>query len=136
MPARLPCPKIPSTPPKNWCDSPSTSMYCSARKRTTAWAVVSRSVFTARHVIAMRTHCPKSDTRKMLCHDADIARADRDTKDGGGSIQVLTKVGAVLDLLAEHGELGAAEISAATGEPRSSVYRILGSLERLDMVEP
>ena len=70
-----------------------------------------------------------------MCHHADIARADRDTNDGGSSIQVLTKAGAVLDLLAEHGELAAAEISAATGEPRSSVYRILGSLERLDMVE-
>ena len=42
----------------------------------------------------------------------------------------------MLDLLAERGELAAAEIAALTGEPRSSVYRILGSLEKLEMVEP
>jgi DNA-binding IclR family transcriptional regulator len=30
----------------------------------------------------------------------------------------------------------AAEIAAATGEPRSSVYRLLSSLEDMDMVEP
>lgn len=70
-----------------------------------------------------------------LCHHADIARPGEDTTNSGGSIQVLTKVGAVLDLLAERGELAAAEIAALTGEPRSSVYRILGSLEGLGMVE-
>ena len=70
-----------------------------------------------------------------LCHHADIARPGEDTTNSGGSIEVLTKVGAVLDLLAERGELAAAEIAALTGEPRSSVYRILGSLESLDMVE-
>jgi DNA-binding IclR family transcriptional regulator len=70
-----------------------------------------------------------------LCHHADIARPVQDTS-SGGSIQVLAKVGGVLDLLAERGELAAAEIANLTGEPRSSVYRILGSLEKLDMVEP
>lgn len=53
-----------------------------------------------------------------------------------GSIQVLHKAAAVLELLAERGELSVAEIAEATHEPRSSVYRLLASLEDLDMVEP
>jgi DNA-binding IclR family transcriptional regulator len=52
-----------------------------------------------------------------------------------GSIQVLAKVGAVLSLLAERGEMPVADIATLTGEPRSSVYRILASLENLEMVE-
>ena len=41
----------------------------------------------------------------------------------------------VLDLLAERGEATAAELADDLGEPRSSVYRLLASLQALDMVE-
>jgi DNA-binding IclR family transcriptional regulator len=52
-----------------------------------------------------------------------------------GSIQTLSKAATVLDLLAARGELTVAEISEATSEPRSSVYRLLASLEDLELVE-
>lgn len=51
-------------------------------------------------------------------------------------IQLVDKVAAVLDTLAEHGELSVVELARATAEPRSSMYRLLGSLERLGWVEP
>lgn len=41
----------------------------------------------------------------------------------------------VLDLLADHRKLTIAQLSEMTGEPRSSLYRLLGSLEGLDFVE-
>jgi DNA-binding IclR family transcriptional regulator len=53
-----------------------------------------------------------------------------------GGIQLVDKVAAVLDALAEHGELSATELARATLEPRSSVYRLLTALERLGYVEP
>lgn len=51
-------------------------------------------------------------------------------------VQVLEKAGTLLDRLAEQGELSAARLAELVGEPRSTVYRLLGSLRRLDMVEP
>lgn len=51
-------------------------------------------------------------------------------------VQVLAKVGALLDQLAEDGETTAAELADRIGEPRSTVYRLLATLQRLDMVEP
>ncbi len=52
------------------------------------------------------------------------------------SIQVLDKASAILDALAQHGAASAAELATAIGEPRSSVYRLLASLQRHEMVEP
>lgn len=53
-----------------------------------------------------------------------------------GTIQVLSKAAKLLDLLADKGELTASEIAACDSEPRSSVYRLLGSLQQLEFVEP
>lgn len=53
-----------------------------------------------------------------------------------GSIQVLSKAAKLLDLLAVEGELTASEIATHDDEPRSSIYRLLASLQELDMVEP
>jgi DNA-binding IclR family transcriptional regulator len=53
-----------------------------------------------------------------------------------GSVQVLGKVSLLLDRLAEEGELSAARLAELIGEPRSTVYRLLASLQELDMVEP
>lgn len=55
------------------------------------------------------------------------------TRDG---VLVLHKAGALLDCLAERGEVGASELAEAIGEPRSSVYRLLSSLVQIEMVEP
>src|SRR5215203_993303 len=43
-PATLPWPKIPKHPAKKRCSAPSRSTYWFARKRTSAWAIVSRTV--------------------------------------------------------------------------------------------
>jgi DNA-binding IclR family transcriptional regulator len=52
------------------------------------------------------------------------------------SVQVVAKVDAVLVNLAEDGETTAADLADRVGEPRSTVYRLLSTLQRLDMVEP
>jgi DNA-binding IclR family transcriptional regulator len=55
------------------------------------------------------------------------------TPDSG--VQVLVKAAAVLDLLAARGAMSAAGLALELGEPRSSVYRLLGTLQRLELVE-
>jgi len=52
------------------------------------------------------------------------------------SIQVVIKVGALLDGLAEVGESTASDLADRIGEPRSTVYRLLSTLQQLEMVEP
>jgi DNA-binding IclR family transcriptional regulator len=52
------------------------------------------------------------------------ADVDRDS----GGLELISKAGAVLDVLEEHGEASAADLAAALGEPLSSVYRLLQSL--------
>jgi len=43
-PATLPWPKIAKTPANRGYSRPSISLFCDARKRTSAWAIVSRIV--------------------------------------------------------------------------------------------
>ncbi len=43
-------------------------------------------------------------------------------------LDLVTKAGAILDALEAQGELTAAELAAATGEPLSSIYRLVRSL--------
>lgn len=50
-------------------------------------------------------------------------------------VQVVAKAVAVLDRLAEGGETSASDLADRIGEPRSSVYRLLATLQRLDLVE-
>jgi DNA-binding IclR family transcriptional regulator len=54
----------------------------------------------------------------------------------GTPVQVLGKVALILDRLAEEGEVSAGRLAELVGEPRSTVYRLLASLQALDMVEP
>jgi DNA-binding IclR family transcriptional regulator len=54
----------------------------------------------------------------------------------GNSVQVLGKVALILDVLAEEQEVSAGRLADLIGEPRSTVYRLLSSLQTLDMVEP
>lgn len=51
-------------------------------------------------------------------------------------VQSLAKAAAALDRLADAGELTAAELATALGEPRSSVYRLLAGLGEAGLVEP
>jgi DNA-binding IclR family transcriptional regulator len=69
---------------------------------------------------------------KRSATPAEVPAGVRD----GGSIQVLNKAVALLELLADRGEMGAADLAAATDEPRSSVYRLLASLADLGLVDP
>lgn len=58
------------------------------------------------------------------------------TRPEPGGMAVITKAGALLDLLAARGALSPAAIADGLGEPRSSVYRLLASLENVGWVEP
>lgn len=68
------------------------------------------------------------------------AQQDQERRDRGEDrrrppIQVIEKAGLLLDALASASELTAAELAEALHEPRSSVYRLLTSLNGLGMVE-
>jgi DNA-binding IclR family transcriptional regulator len=52
------------------------------------------------------------------------------------SVLVLGKAMAILDQLSLQGELTPTRISELIGEPRSTIYRLLSSLQQADMVEP
>lgn len=60
------------------------------------------------------------------------------TRKGGKepSVAVLGKATAVLDTLASAREATTSEVSRLLGEPRSSVYRLLNTLDALGLVEP
>jgi len=51
-------------------------------------------------------------------------------------LQLVRKSVELLDRLATEREATAAQLAERMGEPRSSVYRLLSSLQQLDMVEP
>jgi DNA-binding IclR family transcriptional regulator len=53
-----------------------------------------------------------------------------------GSVAVLAKATAILELLAGEGELTPGQLSELVGEPRSTVYRLISTLQKLDYVEP
>jgi DNA-binding IclR family transcriptional regulator len=59
-----------------------------------------------------------------------LASSDQDN-----SVQVIAKAAAILDALADDGEASASELATRLGEPRSSIYRVLASLQQLDMVD-
>ncbi len=52
------------------------------------------------------------------------------------SLGLVRKSVELLDQLAAEREATAAQLAERMGEPRSSIYRLLGSLQTLDMVEP
>jgi DNA-binding IclR family transcriptional regulator len=54
---------------------------------------------------------------------------------GAAPVAVLAKAVAVLDHVAEEGEVTPARLAELTGEPRSTVYRLLASLQELGLIE-
>jgi DNA-binding IclR family transcriptional regulator len=52
-----------------------------------------------------------------------------------GGLELISKAGAILDILEQHGEAGAADLAAAIGEPLSSIYRLLQSLTAIGWVD-
>src|SRR3954453_23752572 len=55
---------------------------------------------------------------------------------GAARVAVLAKAVAVLDGIAEAGSATPAQLAERTGEPRSTVYRLLASLQELGLIEP
>lgn len=55
-------------------------------------------------------------------------------RDGG--LQSVIKAFGLIEALIEKGEAGAAELAELTAEPRSSVYRMLATLQQMNLVEP
>jgi DNA-binding IclR family transcriptional regulator len=62
--------------------------------------------------------------------------AEGRSSNGSASVAVLAKAMALLDCIAEEGEVTPARLAELTGEPRSTIYRLLASLQELDLVEP
>ncbi len=55
--------------------------------------------------------------------------------DSPKGLRLVEKAVEVVDQLAQHGELTVARLAEITGEPRSSLYRLVSSLESLGLVE-
>lgn len=51
------------------------------------------------------------------------------------TVAVLGKAVRLIELLAEHGEMTPAKLAELTGEPRSTVYRLLSTLDELELVD-
>ena len=65
---------------------------------------------------------------------ANLSRTTDLERDSGG-LELISKAGAVLDILEHHKEASAADLAAALGEPLSSVYRLLQSLTTTGWVD-
>ena len=65
---------------------------------------------------------------------AKLSRTMDLERDSGG-LELISKAGAVLDILEQHKEASAADLAAALGEPLSSVYRLLQSLTTTGWVD-
>ena len=60
----------------------------------------------------------------------------RSEGNGATSVAVLGKAMALIDRIAEVGAATPAQLAELTGEPRSTVYRLLANLQQLELVEP
>lgn len=58
-----------------------------------------------------------------------------DKGSAGQSVDLIVKADEILDVLRSRGQATVAEIAEANDEPRSSVYRLLGTLESIGVVE-
>src|SRR4051794_7265246 len=94
------------------------------------------------HQVIKRAEPDRSSTTCPNSHEADALSAlydacmAREQTNGTGSVAVLGKAMALLDRIAEEGEATPARLAELTGEPRSTVYRLLASLQQLELVEP
>jgi DNA-binding IclR family transcriptional regulator len=64
----------------------------------------------------------------------DDRMADGGAEDGG--IEILSKAGAIVDALAQARQLTVGALAESVGEPTSSTYRLLQSLQAMGWVEP
>jgi DNA-binding IclR family transcriptional regulator len=54
---------------------------------------------------------------------------------GGSAVEILVKADEILEFLRQRGEMTVAQIADGVDEPRSSVYRLLATLEEIEFVE-
>lgn len=67
----------------------------------------------------------------------EISRSERESRQAeAGRVQILDKIAALLDHLAERGELSVAQAADGVAEPRSTVHRLLEGLRGVGYVEP
>jgi DNA-binding IclR family transcriptional regulator len=64
----------------------------------------------------------------------DLKRDGR--SNGQTGVAVLAKAVAIIERIAEAGEITPARLAELTGEPRSTIYRLLATLQELGLVEP
>lgn len=69
---------------------------------------------------------------------AQVSEKSAEGRSAGGAapVAVLAKAVALLDHVAAEGEATPARLAELTGEPRSTVYRLLASLQELELIEP
>ena len=65
----------------------------------------------------------------------DRKSAAAPSANGRGSVAVLGKASALLDFIAAEGEPTPGRLAELAGEPRSTVYRLLATLQELELVE-
>jgi DNA-binding IclR family transcriptional regulator len=65
----------------------------------------------------------------------DVQRGGRGSP-GPAGVAVLAKAMAIVERIAEAGEITPARLAELTGEPRSTIYRLLATLQELGLVEP
>jgi DNA-binding IclR family transcriptional regulator len=65
-----------------------------------------------------------------------VASATETNGRSAGGVAVIAKAVQLIEQIAEMGEATPAQLAEATGEPRSTVYRLLKSLQELELVEP
>ncbi len=71
-------------------------------------------------------HCDRHESKQR--REKTLSKPDN-------PVQVLAKMDAVFEVLAAERELSAADLAERIDEPRSSVYRLLSSLQQLSLVE-
>src|SRR5215210_4674369 len=72
----------------------------------------------------------------MAATPANDMRAKERRANGHAPVAVLAKAMTLIDRIADAGEVTPARLAELTGEPRSTVYRLLASLQELELVEP
>src|SRR3954469_12029450 len=76
-----------------------------------------------------------ADTLSVV-YDPCMSPARTTQANGTASVAVLGKAMALIDRIAEEGEATPARLAELTGEPRSTAYRLLASLQKLERVRP
>jgi DNA-binding IclR family transcriptional regulator len=84
--------------------------------------------------MATTTSSQKTSTAARWAAAEDTLSADTSDRDAAG-LELIAKVNAVIGVLESRGEASAAEIAKQTGEPLSSVYRLLQSLTGIGWVD-